>query len=589
MGSALFSTYHQLDMASPTDLGAYTAGMSFRFWNPDRLFYTNLYLGGSFWTPVPGSRPEDVYGPATIVDQMGTYGNLGWHIYFHPGTTFYHAITSRTFDHLLGPSETRQVRGSIYDDNILGANSDDKLDGDAGNDRIDGRAGNDFLGGGAGADKLNGGAGSDTATYYDAELGVTANLSNPSANTGDAKGDTYLSVENLYGSEHSDRLYGNDQANTLEGGMGADALAGGGGNDTYVLGDEATGIDKIFEGASEGTADLITSTISRNLSHYKNIENLTIMRDAYGPEVDATGNMNSNIIDASIDLSLNSLQGLGGDDTYIVGLYDIVDETVPTSSGLDTVRSAFSIDLSDDWRFRGPIENLVLSGNAAINGRGNELNNGLDGSQNSRANALRGLQGNDTYVVGAGDTVIESANQGIDTVYSLVTWTLAANVERLILRGTQGSNGTGNGLNNSIVGNSAGNVINGAAGNDTLYGAGGSDTLIGGAGSDAFVFSSALNPATNVDVIKDFSVAQDTIRLDNAVMTGLGATLGTLAAGKFWKSTTGIAHDANDRIIYETDTGRLYYDSNGRAAGGATLLAKLSAGLELTNTDFQVI
>ncbi|MGO4842881.1 calcium-binding protein, partial [Rhizobiaceae sp. 2RAB30] len=87
----------------------------------------------------------------------------------------------------------------------------------------------------------------------------------------------------------------------------------------------------------------------------------------------------------------------------------------------------------------------------------------------------------------------------------------------------------------------------------------------------------------------DFNVPQDTIRLDNAVMAGLGTTLGTLAAAKFWKSATGLAHDADDRIIYETDTGKLFYDSNGNAAGGAIHFATLAPYLALTYADFQVI
>ncbi|MGO4839437.1 calcium-binding protein, partial [Rhizobiaceae sp. 2RAB30] len=113
--------------------------------------------------------------------------------------------------------------------------------------------------------------------------------------------------------------------------------------------------------------------------------------------------------------------------------------------------------------------------------------------------------------------------------------------------------------------------------------------LTGGAGSDNFVFNTGLNAATNVDRIVDFNVPQDTIRLDNAVMAGLGTTLGILSAAKFWKSTSGTAHDADDRIIYETDTGKLFYDSNGKAAGGSVHFATLAPNLALTNADFVVI
>ena len=98
------------------------------------------------------------------------------------------------------------------------------------------------------------------------------------------------------------------------------------------------------------------------------------------------------------------------------------------------------------------VENLTLTGTAAINGTGNELNNVLTG--NSAADTLTGGLGDDTYVVGnAGDVVIENLNEGTDTVQSSVTYTLSANVENLTLTGTAAINGTGNELNNVITGN----------------------------------------------------------------------------------------------------------------------------------------
>ena len=87
----------------------------------------------------------------------------------------------------------------------------------------------------------------------------------------------------------------------------------------------------------------------------------------------------------------------------------------------------------------------------------------------------------------------------------------------------------------------------------------------------------------------DFNVSQDTIRLDNGVMLGLGSYLGTLSSAAFWKSTTGLAHDSNDHIIYEADTGWLNYDSNGSAAGGGIHVARLAPHLSLTYADFFVI
>src|SRR6185436_2422912 len=97
-------------------------------------------------------------------------------------------------------------------------------------------------------------------------------------------------------------------------------------------------------------------------------------------------------------------------------------------------------------------------------GTGNELNNILTGSLG--VNVLTGGAGNDTYVVGVGDTVVEAANEGTDTVQSSVSWTLGANLERLTLTGAGAINGTGNILNNILTGTAGATVLTGGAAND---------------------------------------------------------------------------------------------------------------------------
>ena len=122
----------------------------------------------------------------------------------------------------------------------------------------------------------------------------------------------------------------------------------------------------------------------------------------------------------------------------------------------------------DDW-LQGLAGNDTLSG-----GAGNDtLDAGTGGDR------LIGGTGNDTYIVdGPGDTVIERAGEGVDTVRSSATRTLEANVENLTLTGTAAINGTGNSLNNVVAGNAANNVLNGG---------GGADWLAGGAGNDTYV------------------------------------------------------------------------------------------------------
>ncbi len=109
------------------------------------------------------------------------------------------------------------------------------LTGNAGTNTLSGGAGNDVLIGGAGADKLDGGANTDTASYAGASAGVVANLSTTASNTGDAKGDVYVSIENLTGSSHNDMLTGNTGINVLTGGTGADKMTGGAGADTFLF------------------------------------------------------------------------------------------------------------------------------------------------------------------------------------------------------------------------------------------------------------------------------------------------------------------------------------------------------------------
>lgn len=155
-------------------------------------------------------------------------------------------------------------------DGLIGSAFADTLIGNSGVNLLVGGAGNDTLAGGGGGDILVGGSGSDWVSYAGSTAAVTVDLSDPSHNTGDAKGDVYFSIENIFGGLAGDTLIGNAGDNWIAGGAGNDTITTGLGNDVVVFGkgdgtDTVTdfstgakpgdGTDRIALGADFGIAD----------------------------------------------------------------------------------------------------------------------------------------------------------------------------------------------------------------------------------------------------------------------------------------------------------------------------------------------
>jgi Ca2+-binding RTX toxin-like protein len=164
-----------------------------------------------------------------------------------------------------------------------------------------------------------------------------------------------------------------------------------------------------------------------------------------------------------------------------------------------------------------------------------------------------------------------------------VSWTLTPGADVETLRTT---NDAGVGAIN-LTGNASGNIVRGNAGNNVLNGGGGNDFLIGLGGQDAFLFNTALNVATNVDVITGFNVLDDTIQLDDDIFSSGLTANNSVASSQF--VTGAAALDAGDRIIYDSGTGNVFYDSDGTGPAAQILFARLSSGLALTNFDFFVV
>lgn len=291
--------------------------------------------------------------------------------------------------------------------------------------------------------------------------------------------------DELDGNDGDDVLDGGGGDDVLDGGAGADQLRGGPGDDLYRVDNSR---DRILELAGAGY-DTVESEASLVLPDHVEALILSGTRELSG-----TGNALDNLlIGNSGDNRLDGrsgddeMSGLEGDDTYLVDSSgdEVVEEE---DGGTDTVLSTVTYTLPDQ------VEKLVLTGRAAIDGTGNDLDNEITG--NDRANVLdgrggvdtlRGGKGDDVYVLdGPGDIVIEERNGGTDTIRIDADIGLEsyANLENVELLGDGDHEATGNALANRLVGNEGDNLLVGLLGNDVLIGGAGDDTLLGGAGND---------------------------------------------------------------------------------------------------------
>jgi choice-of-anchor C domain-containing protein len=553
-----------------------------------------------------------------------------------PHETIGITLTSGT-SYTIGTTAT--VTGTISNDDgdpnnneLIGGSGNDSLGGLAGNDTIIGNAGNDTLNGGAGVDSLIGNAGNDTYIIDDLNDVIVENANegtdtvqtsiNFDLTATNLENITLLGTDNLNatGNGFNNTLIGNDGNNllqglagndNLDGKAGNDTLVGGAGNDTYTI----DAGDTIVENANEGT-DAVKAGFSYILAN--TLENLTLLATG---NIDGTGNNSNNGLTGNNGnnrleglagndnlnggLGNDTLVGGSGNDNYTIDGGDTLIENL--NEGTDTVTASFTYTLGDN------LENLNLSGNAAINGTGNTLNNSLNG--NSGNNLLIGLEGNDSldgkagndtleggagddaYTIDAGDTITENANAGTDTVkVGFASYTLTTNFENLTLTGTLAINGTGNSSNNLLTGNNAANTLTGLDGNDTLLGGSGNDTLVGGNGNDVLTGGSGLEqfvlnaPGGGIDSITDFRVIDDTLVV-SASQFGGGLTVGTAIDSSQFRIGAGAttATTADHRFIYNSTNGALFFDADGSATTAMAIqLATLSPQLALTAGDFIV-
>jgi Ca2+-binding RTX toxin-like protein len=388
-------------------------------------------------------------------------------------------------------------QGTTGDDLIFGTDEADTIEGLAGNDRLFGSYGDDTLDGGDDSDLLDGGPGRDTMIggngddYYvvdnardivtEAAAGgfdlvfttthyiLPANVERLAAYD---PGSTYALT--LIGNSLANEIIGNNGQNILDGGGGADLLRGGGGDDQYVV-------------SLQGNVTIGASPSGANLG---DLGNTYLHTDA--PDVVAE---NSN----------------GGTDTIWVPF-----------TGSTSAHSWFDYTLLKGSTFSsGQVERLGVYDRTsvyAVNLQGDVLNNQIFGNEGvnildgwTGADVLSGYGGDDIYFVDdRNDSIVESAGGGYDTVFLTsypgqspfagvfpTSYTLPANVDRVVGSASYVGNLIGNDLANEIIGNANANTIFGGDAGTA------SDILRGGAGDDQYRLEAVPQPGA-LDLVVEF-------------------------------------------------------------------------------------
>jgi Ca2+-binding RTX toxin-like protein len=477
-------------------------------------------------------------------------------------------VGSNGNNRITGTSAADEIDGLGGNDTLLGEGGHDRLDGGSGrdtlrggdgNDTLIGNTGNDALYGGSGndlflmlfgsvsnygADTVDGGSGTDQINFISASTPVFVDLSAGTARGGGDMGAgsaTVINIEDVFGGDGGDRITGSSFANFLSGSFGNDVIKGLGGNDRL---DGGAGRDRLVGGAGN---DILVAGDRADF----------IFSDGGGDTLEGgdgndrlAAHTDSNLATVGPDPYSDYLNGGLGNDTYDV---DNPGDVLIDAGGIDTVR------VIHDWKLGSGFENLFYVGDEeGWRGIGNGLDNVIQGEDVFRMDFvhIEGRGGNDSL---AGRT--ESAlwgGDGNDT-----------------LRGADGTEMFGEAGRDLLISDLSLHIRADIPEDVRLDGGLGNDTLVGAAGvRDEFVFRRM--GSDNADRIVGFET-RDALWFTQRVFTEIGEA-GVFSDDDerfFAGAGARSGREADDRLIYDTSSGNLYYDADGSGGGASIIVATL--------------
>ncbi len=363
-------------------------------------------------------------------------------------------------------------------------------------------------------------------------------------------------IENAIAGDGGDRIEGNDVANVIYGMRGDDVLYGMAGDDRLFGG---AGFDvAVFRGMYADyqitAANGFTTVVGPDGTDIQS--GFEILRFDDGDYADPSAGL-----PPSDQVAPTLASTSPGDNA--AGVLSGANIVLTFSEAVKAGSGAISLFASNGVLFqRFDAGELLYSGNTVTIDPSASLAKDASYYVKVDSGAIRDLAGN--AFAGISDTT---------------TLNFSTEVSVTVINGTFG--------NDRLNGGSGSDQLQGFGGSDILNGRLGADILNGGSGKDYFVFDTALGGG-NIDIIQDYSIRDDTIRIENAIFTKLTKT-GTLSSSYFRANSGGVALDSNDYILFDTATGKVYYDADGNGAAGAVhfmTLAGITGGM--TAAEFSV-